>query len=124
MRKLLLAVLVFVVPMSALAAGHGDVIEVQLKEGCTLQTYVAIKNDFNAQWGKKNSYLAEVFVPVQSDDLSSIYWVGRTANAEAFGKAWNQWTKDLEDPNSAASKLWARFQACSTNVRRVGYDVH
>ncbi|MDH3647771.1 MAG: hypothetical protein OER80_13465 [Gammaproteobacteria bacterium] len=117
-----LSIFMLIVPLVAFA-GHGDVIEVQLTEDCSVAEYVKIKDDFNEQWGKKNGYLSEVFVPVQSDNLISLYWVGRTANAAAFGKAWDQWRNDLGDANSVASKLWARFQACSKNMSRTGYDV-
>lgn len=122
MRKVL-CLLIMILPAAALA-GHGDVIEVELKDGCSFETYLAIKDDFNTLWGSKNGYKAEVFMPVHSDNLTSVYWVGRSANTAAFGKAWDQWVKDLGDPDSTAAKLWARFLECSTNVSRVGYDVY
>ena len=122
MKRLLLAMLI-IAPVSVLA-DHIDVIEVQLNEGCTVAEYVAIKDDFNDQWASKYGYQSEVFVPIQSNNLISLYWVGRTANAAAFGNAWDVWSKDLTDPNSIASKLWARFLDCSTNVSRRGYDVY
>jgi len=118
----MLSVLLLFVPLVAVA-GHGDVIEVQLSEDCSLSDYLQIKDDFNEQWGKKNGYLSEVFVPIQSDNLVSLYWVGRTANAEAYGKAWDQWRNDLNKTGSVAAKLWARFLACSKNLSRTGYDV-
>lgn len=31
---------------------------------------------------------------------------------------------ELADPNSVASKLWARFEKCGTNLSRRGYDVY
>ncbi len=122
MKKLLCLLMVFA-PAAALG-GHADVIEVTLNDGCSVEKYVAIKDDFNKNWASKYGYKAEVFVPVQSDNLTSVYWVGRSANAAAFGKAWDQWVKDLTDPGSTAAKLWARFLECSMNVRRVGYDVY
>ncbi|MDH3588355.1 MAG: hypothetical protein OEQ74_03005 [Gammaproteobacteria bacterium] len=118
----ILSVLLLFIPLVAVA-GHGDVIEVQLSEECSLSDYLQIKDDFNAQWGKKNGYMAEVFVPIQSDNLVSLYWVGRTANAAAYGKAWDQWRNDLNKSGSVAAKLWTRFQACSKNLSRTGYDV-
>jgi hypothetical protein len=122
MKKLLLT-LVLMLPIGALA-DHIDVIEVQLHEGCSMSTYIAIKDDFNQQWAKKYNYHAEVLMPIQSTNLTSLFWVGRTANAAAFGKAWDEWSSDLADPDSVASKLWARFLDCSTNVDRQGYDVY
>ena len=122
MKKRLFAILL-IAPISVLA-DHIDVIEVQLNEGCDVPEYVAIKDDFNEQWGSNNGYRSEVFVAIQSNNLTSIFWVGRSDNAEAFGKAWDQWRNDLTDPDSIASKLWARFLNCSTNVGRRGYDVY
>ncbi len=122
MKKLLCALLLML-PIGAFA-DHIDVIEVQLNEGCSLSTYLAIKDDFNEQWAKKYGYNAEVLVPIQSNNLISLFWVGRTDNAAAFGNAWDQWRNDLTDPESVASKLWARFLDCSTNVGRRGYDAY
>jgi hypothetical protein len=122
MKKLFFALLL-ISPVAVLA-DHIDVIEVQLNEGCSVDKYVAIKDDFNKQWGAKNGYHSEVFVAIQSHNLTSLYWVGRSDNAAAFGKAWDQWRDDLADPNSDAAKLWARFLECSTNVGRRGYDVY
>jgi len=64
------------------------------------------------------------FVAIRSNNLTSLFWVGRTDNAAAFGNAWDQWRSDLTDPKSVASKLWTRFLDCSTNVARRGYDVY
>ena len=122
MRKLLFTILLLL-PISAFA-DHIDVIEVQLNEGCSLPEYVAIKDAFNEQWGSKNGYHSEVLAPIQSNNLTSLFWVGRTDNAAAYGKAWDQWRNDLADSNSTASKLWARFSDCSTNIGRRGYDVY
>ena len=122
MKKLLLAILL-ISPISVLA-DHIDVIEVTLNEGCTVSKYVAIKDDFNEQWAAKNGYHSEVLVPIQSNNLISLYWIGRSENAAGFGSAYDQWRNDLADPDSVASKLWARFLDCSTNVGRRGYDVY
>ncbi len=122
MKKLLCALLLML-PIGAFA-DHIDVIEVGLNEGCSLSTYLAIKDDFNEQWAKKYDYNAEVLVPIQSNNLTSLFWVGRSTNAAGFGKAWDQWRNDLTDPESVASKLWARFLDCSTNMGRRGYDAY
>lgn len=121
--KKLLCILFLAIPIGTYA-DHLDVIEVQLNDGCTLATFLAIKDDFNKQWAAKYNYQAEVLVPIQSHNLVAIYWVGRAANAAAFGRAWDQWNADLMDPNSVGAKLWARFLECSTNMSRRGYDTY
>ena len=122
MKKILVALLL-TLPIGAFA-DHIDVIEVELNEGCSTATYLAIKDDFNEQWAKKYGYHAEVLVPIQANKLTSVYWVGRSASAEAFGKAWDRWNADLMDDDSVASKLWARFLDCATNIDRQGYDAY
>ncbi len=120
MKKLLIGVFMLL-PVGAFA-DHIDVIEVELNDGCTMATYLAIKDDFNKDWAKDYGYKAEVLVPIQAQKLTSVFWVGRSANAATFGKAWDQWSADLMDDDSVASKLWARFLDCSTNIDRQGYD--
>ena len=124
MKNLLLIVTLLALPLSAAGAGHMDVIQVKLHEGCSVDDYVRIKNDFNEQWGKSNGYMAEVLVPIQSEDLVSLYWVGRTANAAAYGVAWDAWRDQLTDSKSVAAKLWARIEKCGANQSRSGFDVY
>jgi hypothetical protein len=121
--RIAFAMLLLALPMTA-AADHVDVIEFTLNEGCSFDKYMEIVNDFNTQWGSKNGYKSEVLTPIQSHNLVSMYWVGRSANAAAYGKAWDTWRSGLGDPSSVAAKLWARFQVCSTNVARRGYDTN
>ena len=122
MKKSLLACLLLL-PFGAYA-DHIDVIEFTLKEDCSLDKYLAIKDDFNEQWGSKNGYQSEVLIPIQSNNLISLYWVGRSDSTAAYGKAYDQWSSDLDDPDSVASKLWARFRECSNNESRRGYSTH
>jgi len=51
-----------------------------------------------------------------------MFWVGRSANAAAFGKAWDTWRDALAKADSVPAKLNARLAACSTNVSRSGFD--
>jgi hypothetical protein len=122
MKKILL-IATLLLPGHAIA-DYMDVIEFKLNEGCSFEEYMEIVNDFNATWGEQHGYSAQVAVPIQSDNLVHMYWVGTTANAAAFGKAWDAWRDELKDPKSTASKLWERFQDCETNLGRWGYDVY
>jgi len=122
MKKILFVALALL-PLTSFA-DHMDVIQFELKDGCSMEKYLQIKNDFNQQWGKNNGYQAEVIMPIQSHDLETLYWVGRSANAAAFGKAWDTWRDELNDPDSVAGKLAARFSECSMNVSRRSYDVY
>lgn len=120
--KKLLAVLLMACPLAA-AADNLDVIEFKLQEGCDFAKYMAIVKDFN-EWGKAYGYRAEVLSPIQRMNLETMYWVGRSKDAETFGKAWDAWRDAQSDPTSVPAKLWGRFAECETNINRVGYDTY
>jgi len=120
---LALALILIALPLAA-QADHMDVIQVTLKDGCTPAQYAAIAKDFNETWGKEHGYHTEIAVPLQSQDLTSVFWIGRTANATAFGAAWDAWRDALPDATTTAAKLQVRFDKCSTNDSRRSYDLY
>ena len=122
MRRLL-TITFLLTPICASAAEYLDVIQGKLKEKCTVAKYVELKNDFNEQWGKSHGYRAEIASAVQSNDLASVFWIGHTSSAEAFGRAWDAWRTELSNPKSVAAKLNERFEKCVDNTVRSGYDV-
>ena len=61
---------------------------------------------------------------MQSNDLASAFWIGHSASAESFGKAWDTWRTELSDSKSVAAKLNERLEKCSTNDSRRGYDLY
>ena len=122
MRKIIFAVLLCT-PLAAFAAGHMDVIKMELKEGCSLAELVEITADFN-QWGADYGYHARIAAPLQNDDLTHLYWLGESANAATFGAAWDAWRDAQSDVDTAAAQLGARFDECATNISRTGYDLY
>jgi len=54
----------------------------------------------------------------------AIFWLGRSANTETFGRAWDAWRDQLADPKSVASRLQGRFTKCSDNESRSGFDLY
>lgn len=121
--KTLIAMAILALPFTA-TADHLDVIEVKLSAECSIDTYLQIASDFNTQWALKHDYRSEVLVPIQSHNLESLFWIGRSKSAAGFGAAWDSWRDDLKNPDSIAAKLWARFAKCGVNVARRGYDVY
>jgi len=118
--KRLIAALLLSFPMVA-AADHSDVIEFKLT--CDFDQYMAIVRDFNA-WGKDHGYQTEIAVKHFHPNPGTLIWAGRSANAKAFGKAWDAWRNAMSDPESVPSKLNARFAKCSDIVSRRSYDVY
>lgn len=120
-KMILIAAMLFSAPA---AANTLDVISSKLKAGCTFSNYLSITKDFNDTWGKAHGYNAQLMLPVHSSDTSLVIWVGTTASAEAFGKAWDAWRNALANPNTTEAKLQARFDACTTQVSRANYDTY
>ena len=121
MKKLLVSAMLLL-PLSALG-DHMDVIEFRLLEACSFPKYMEIVSDFN-EWGKEYGYTAEIAVPLQSENLTNMYWLGTSANAASFGKTWDAWRDALDDPDSEPAKLSARFSDCEENLGRRGYDIY
>ena len=122
MKRIILA-LFLCLPMAA-SAEYMDVIEVQLNEGCSFNQYMDIVSDFNSDWGEAIGYKARVAMPLQNSNLVSLYWLGTTKDAATFGIVWDAWRDGQSDSKSKPAKLWGRFQDCSVNVSRQGYDVY
>lgn len=122
MKKYLILALAMASASTAANAEHWDVIGVKINNGCSVEKYLQIKDDFN-KWGAKHGYQASVLMPLQSNDLTTLWWIGKSENAAAFGAAWDAWRDGLANPESTPAKLNARFVECSTNVSRDSYDV-
>ena len=121
MKKILIAA-IFLLPMQV-NAEHMDVIQFKLNDGCSFEKYMAIVADFN-EWGKAYGYESKIAYPLQNDDLTHMYWLGTSANAATFGKAWDAWRDAQGDASSVPAKLQVRFSGCGTNVSRNGYDIY
>ena len=121
MKKIVIAA-ILLLPLNALAE-HMDVIEFKMRDGCSFGEYMEIVADFN-EWGKGFGYQARIAYPLQSNNLISMYWLGTSANAAAFGKAWDAWRDAQSDMDSVPARLQARFATCTENLGRRGYDVY
>lgn len=118
MKKFLAAILIL--SASAAQAGHLDVISFTLKDGCSLEQYIEIVDDFN-DWGEAHGYQAEIAAPMFSENMDTHYWLGRSADNETFGKAYDAWQAGQADADSVPSRLNARFGECTTNMTRRAY---
>ena len=94
-------------------ADHIDVIPAILKDGCSIADYVAIVADFNKDWGSNYGYQVEVLVPMQGNDMDTLYWLGRSENAATFGAAFDAWEANVGNPDSTEGKLIARLIECT-----------
>lgn len=122
--KTLVSVLLFSFASYATAVEHIDAINLELRDDCTLQQYLEIIEDFN-KWGEDYNYRTEIAVPIQSSDLVTMFWMGRSPSAQSYGKAWDDWRDAQGDASSEPAKLQARFNECAkpNSVRR-GFDLY
>jgi hypothetical protein len=120
--KKLLAVLLLAFPATTMA-DYLDVIEFKMDESCSFDAYLAIVKDFN-EWGKDFGYKAEIWSPLMRGTLDTMFWVGRTKDAETFGHAWDTWRDAQSNPESAAAKLGERMSRCEMNLNRSGFDTY
>lgn len=118
--KKFIALLALAFPIVA-SADYVDVISGKLNPGCSMSKYLQIVKDFNEQWAKDRAYTVEILMPLQSRDLGTFFWVGRAANAEAFGKGLDAWVAAQADANSAPAKLMVRFRECVAYESRAGF---
>jgi len=122
MKKLML-LFVLAFPMAS-QADYLDVIGMKMTGACSMSQYLQAVKDFNEQWGQSHGYRSEILAPIQSEDVTVYYWVGRTASAEAFGKGLEEWNRGLTDPNSLSAKLMARFRECTTILSRSSFSTY
>lgn len=121
MKKLLAAALLLM-PMASLA-DHYDVIEAKFKEGCEFSRYMAIVREFNA-WAKDHGYEAEIAIKIHQANPATFIWLGRSANAETFGKAFDTWTAAVATSGSVPAELNKQFRECTEIVNRRSYDAY
>jgi hypothetical protein len=123
-RRVTMKKLLFLLALAFPMASHADYIDVisfKMNPGCTAGKYLQIVQDFRDQWASTHNYKVEILFPAQSRDLSTFFWVGRAASAEAFGKGLEEWNAAQSNPDSAPAKLMARFRECTTSESRAGF---
>jgi len=112
--------IMFLLTSSVSFADHLDVIGFTLDEDCSFSDYMEIVGDFNA-WGEERGYQTEIAAPVHHDNMQTYYWIGRSANGETFGKAYDEWVAGLFDEDSGPYALNERFRDCAINDSRRSY---
>jgi hypothetical protein len=119
-RLTLLACATLLAPLAA-HADYLDVITTKLNAGCTLDKYTSVVQEFRGvMTSQKYKYTVEIAVPFVSNDLSVVYWIGREANAAAFGQETDRWNAAIAKPDTPEAKVNAKIAACGVNESRSG----
>ena len=121
LTKLAIAALLFI-PMTA-SAEYMEVLEQEVKEGCTVAKYQVIIDDFNV-WAKDYGYQAKIASPLYTNNFGSVYWIGTAKDTTTFGAAYDAWLDGIKDPKSTPAKLDARMGKCVKLKTRRAYTVN
>ena len=120
LRNGLLALSLLIAPTMA-SADYLDVITNSLNDGCSMEEYGKIVEEFRGVMTSQGySYTVEIVVPFIGDQLDGIFWVGRTKDFATFGAESDRWEKALMNSSSAESKINKKLNGCATNVSRSG----
>jgi len=119
-RITLLACATLLAPLAA-HADYLDVITNKLKDGCTVDKYLGVVEEFRGVMkAQKYTYTVEIAAPFVAADLDTMYWIGRTSNAGVFGQETDRWEAAIAKPDTPEAKVNAKIGACTTNVARSG----
>ena len=119
-RTLLLALAMSMTPIAA-HADYLDVITVKLKEGCPLDKYLGVVEEFRGVMKSQGyKYTVEIAPPFIGQDLSVVYWVGREPNFGTFGQESDRWDGALAKAGTPEAKVSEKLAACGENVSRSG----
>ena len=105
----------------AATAQYLDVIGNGLNDGCSLEKYLGVVEDFRGVMKSQGySYTVEIAQPHTGDNLNTIWWIGRVKDLATFGEEYSRWEKALTDSGSPESKVNAKLNDCASNISRNG----
>jgi hypothetical protein len=120
LRTTLLAFALLLTPLAA-RADYLDVITNKLKDGCSLDKYLGVVEEFRGVLKAQGyKYTVEIAPPFIGDDLSVVYWVGREPTFATFGEESDRWEAAIAKPATPEAKINEKLDACADNVRRSG----
>jgi hypothetical protein len=119
-RATLLAIALLLAPLTA-SADYLDVIGNKLNDGCSFDQYLGLVKDFRGVMKSESyGYTVEIAQPRTGEDLTIIWWIGRTKDLATFQKDNARWEAALMKSGSPEAKLNDKLTKCSTNVSRNG----
>ena len=120
LRAPLLALALLLTPLAA-HADYLDVITNKLRDGCTLDKYLGVVEEFRGVMKSQGyKYTVEIVPPFIGDDLTVIYWVGREPSFATFGEESDRWEAAIAKPGTPEAKINEKLDACTENVSRSG----
>jgi hypothetical protein len=119
--RLLLSAAILLAGSQAANADYVDVITNEMNPDCTMEQYLETVEEFRGVMTAQGyTYTVEILVPVEGENLSSVYWVGRTADFATFGAEYTKWLAGIAKSGSPEAKMNAKLNKCATNLSRSG----
>jgi hypothetical protein len=119
-RTAILASALLLTPAAA-DADYLDVITNKLKEGCSLDKYLTVVEEFRGVMKSQGyKYTVEIAPAFIGSDMGVVYWVGREPSFSTFGQETDRWEAAIVKPETPEAKVNTKLQACTDQVSRSG----
>jgi len=119
-RATMVAIALLAVPLTA-NAQYIDLIGNKLNEGCSLEKYLGIVEEFRGVMKSEGyPYTVEIAQPLTGEDLGTVWWIGRSQNLATFGEGYTRWETALTKAGSPEAKVSQKLNDCATNISRSG----
>ena len=104
------------------ASEYGDVVEMKLNDNCSLDQITSIKDEFNEVLESKGwDYRAEIWQPIERQDITTVYWIGRSPSFPDFAQEFTEYFEEATKGNTAEADLEASMAECRVNLSRSGF---
>ena len=101
-----------------------DVIKMELTGNCSLTEIASIKDDFNKILKDQGQdYQAEIWQPIESDDTTVVYWVGKAPNFPDFAQEFTDYFEQATKGNTPEARIEESMLNCRTELSRSGFLV-
>ena len=124
MKKLLIIVLGITAFGLRADMQYMDVIKFELTGNCSIAEIASIKDDFNKILkGQGQDYQAEIWQPIESDDTTVVYWVGKAPNFPDFAQEFTDYFEQASKGDTPEAGIEESMLNCRTELSRSGFLV-
>ncbi len=101
---------------------YGDVVEMKLNNDCTISEMISIKDQFNEVLKNKGwDYRAEIWQPIERQDITTLYWIGRSPSFPDFAQEFTEYFEEAMKGNTPEAGLEDSMTNCRVNLSRSGF---
>ena len=101
-----------------------DVIKMELTGNCSVAEIAFIKDDFNKILKDQGQdYQAEIWQPIESDDTTVAYWVGRAPTFPDFAQEFTDYFEQATKGGTPEAGIEESMLNCRTELSRSGFLV-